>query len=387
MIVVAVVLNACNTAEVPEEKHLEYELFIQCNDSIKVHEKSDISLTQRINGVAQPKIIGRIERRGGFSISYPKYSYEIDLYEDVSLAGLPKDDDWILNANYIDKTFIRHKLSYDLFREMREENKAPYSNYITCFFDTTYYGFFLLTEKLDRSSLDVSKSDTSAFIFKEPHVFRETYDGVIPQKANNFHQQTFPKKSSRDKAWVLKELRAIILESDERTFENEIQNRLDVDNVVDWHLLLLITNNGDGILKNFYIYKPDANSKMRFAPWDYDHSFGRDGDNELNMNQRQAVYDRSILLKRLSESSWYTELLKARWNELNQKGIMSVAGLQGRIQALSSEVKLRAERNFEKWPVDGGFYYDNNSFDQEIEIMNAFVEARHKHVLTYIQGL
>ncbi len=61
---------------------------------------------------------GRIERRGGGSMAFPKSSYEIDLEDDIPLGQLPEDDDWILNANYIDKTFMRHTFSYDLFREM-----------------------------------------------------------------------------------------------------------------------------------------------------------------------------------------------------------------------------------------------------------------------------
>ena len=46
------------------------------------------------------------------------------------------------------------------------------------------------------------------------------------------------------------------------------------------HLLLYLSNGGDGITKNFYIYKMDEETPFRIALWDCDHSFGRDGDNE-----------------------------------------------------------------------------------------------------------
>ncbi len=65
---------------------------------------------------------GTIERRGGGSIRLPKHSYEIDLNEDKALGNLPADDDWILNASYIDKTFLRHVLCYELFSLMGEHN-------------------------------------------------------------------------------------------------------------------------------------------------------------------------------------------------------------------------------------------------------------------------
>ncbi len=47
--------------------------------------------------------------------------------------------------------------------------------------------------------------------------------------------------------------------------------------------MLLLSNNGDGVMKNFLLYKIDSNTPFRIALWDYDHSFGRDGDNELNL--------------------------------------------------------------------------------------------------------
>jgi len=51
---------------------------------------------------------GVIKLRGGISRRYFKHSYALKLATDYSLNDLPADDDWILNANYIDKTFIRH---------------------------------------------------------------------------------------------------------------------------------------------------------------------------------------------------------------------------------------------------------------------------------------
>ena len=50
-------------------------------------------------------------------------------------------------------------------------------------------------EKLDKSTLRIQTKDSLSFIFKEPHIFRENYANIIPQKTNNFHQQIFPKLS------------------------------------------------------------------------------------------------------------------------------------------------------------------------------------------------
>ncbi|MCJ7450051.1 MAG: CotH kinase family protein [Bacteroidales bacterium] len=65
-----------------------------------------------------------IEIRGRYSASLPQKPYGIetrDLYGnnlDTSLLGLPSENDWILLANYNDKTFLRNFLAFEIFSEM-----------------------------------------------------------------------------------------------------------------------------------------------------------------------------------------------------------------------------------------------------------------------------
>lgn len=332
-------------------------------------------------------IIGKIKRRGGYSMSFPKHSYEIDFKEDIPLADLPADDDWILNANHIDKTFLRHVISYELFTDMDENNMAPRCQYVNLYLNNEYKGLYVLMEKVDKSSLQIKSKDSTAFIFKEPHLFRNSYEGIRPQKKNNFHQQTFPKKLIKDQGYHLESLRDFIIKSDNNLFSKKISEKLDINNIIDWHLLLLISNNSDGILKNFYLYKQDNNTPMKIAPWDYDHSFGRDGDNELNLDRVSLNIKRSILFERLLQFDWYKKKLKKRWVKLNTKDILSTKGLQKRIIDKSSFIKKYAQANFEVWPVDSKIYYDKNNFDQEIEIMLKFIKIRHHKLDVYFKSI
>ncbi len=329
----------------------------------------------------------RLERRGGFSIGFPKHSYELDLEEDVPLLGLAADDDWILNANYIDKTFLRHVLSYDLFRRMGPNNRAAATAFTEVTLNDGYAGLYVLMEKVDRSVLEVNKRDTAAFIFKEPHVFRPSYEGITPRDPANFHQQTFPKIDRADRRAPLERLRALLLEADDATFDAELPRQIDVPNFVDWHLLLLLTNNADGILKNYYLYRKDKDTPIRVAPWDYDHSFGRDGDNERNLNERPLDASRSILFRRLLERPWYRDALKARWSAVQENGLFSVPSLLQRIELMTAEIADAATQNFERWPVDGRYYYDAATFTEELTLMREFVVIRHAYVSDYLADL
>ena len=363
-----------------------YLLDITTAGSIPIKTKVSMYL-QQVYGNESVRLEGRIERRGGYSIAFPKHSYELDLTEDMPLAGLPADDDWILNANYIDKTFLRHVISYELFIAMNDNNIAARTRYVEVHLDDRYNGLYVLMEKLDKSSLRIDKSDSTAFIFKEPHIFQESYLGVTAQNEGNFHQQTYPKIEVSNRSLYLESVREFVISSSEKDFSAGIPAYFDIDNLIDWHLLLLITNNSDGILKNFYLYKSNEETPIRIAPWDYDHSFGRDGDNESNMDVRPLEIERSILFRRLLEYDWYRMLLRQRWEALNQSELLSENGLSQKVIEKSKRIKAAAERNFEVWPIDNKHYYDANDFDTEVELILQFIRLRHERLREYFKSM
>ena len=362
----------------------ERELFtldIECKQTIPSEKKVNMVLHYKRNEENLATYSGKIERRGARSITFRKRSYEIDLNKDLSLAGLPKDDDWILNANYIDKTFLRHVLSYELFREMSPQNVAPKCQFIELALNGEYNGLYVLMEKMDKSSLGINGKDTTAVVFKDPHLFRDNYEGICPWDMSDFHQQTYPK--NKNKSAFVEEVRRFILTSSDQDFTEHLPTVFDIENLIDWHLLLLMSNNGDGVLKNFFIYKKDKNTPIRIAPWDYDHSFGRDGDNELNLDKIPVVINRSVLFRRLMQFDWYKIRLKQKWQKLNKSDILSEEGLKERIIINSDAIRDLANKNFERWSVDSDWYYDANGFDEEIDIMLKFVTLRHRRLKEY----
>lgn len=73
-----------------------------------------------------PEFDGRsgIEIRGSSSQSFPKKSYGFESWDasgnsiDVSFLGMPSESDWILNANYTDKSFVRNVMAYQVWQNM-----------------------------------------------------------------------------------------------------------------------------------------------------------------------------------------------------------------------------------------------------------------------------
>lgn len=316
-------------------------------------------------------IPARIKCRGGFSSKYEKHSYSLELDEKVPLAGLPESKKFILNANYIDKTFMRHVLCYDLYREMNpEKNAAPLCKYTNLTIDSIYNGLYVLMQHIDANMLGLDKSDTMAMLFKEPPVFKND--------TSTDYDQKFPKKKKCDMSLYMDEFKNFLFNADDATFAKEIDKRIDIENVIDWHILLLFSNGEDGLKKNFFLYKKDSSTPYRIALWDCDHSFGRDGDNELNLMRSEIDCNRNIMLKRLSEipEIGYEKRLCKRYKELRDSKIISTEHIDEKIAEYNSIIQEDVERNFAIWPINSPNYFDDNTYEQELEIIRKFVEMR-----------
>lgn len=322
---------------------------------------------------------GAIKLRGGISRRYFKHSYALKLATYYSLNGLPADDDWILNASYIDKTFMRHKLSYDLFMAMHPNNIAAKSNFVRVVENNKPIGLYVLMEELDASSLKINKSDTTALIFKDPPIFR-SYPDTLPTA--NYYQQKFPKYSVNNKNTVLHQFHDFLFNSSMEEFHANIWLWLDKQSIIDWHLMLLFSNNADGIMKNWFLYKQNAHTPFKVAIWDYDHSFGRDGDNEYNMMDRPLNCEKAMLFSRLlnTPSLGYEKALAKRWNELRQNNVFSETHTNKLINNYDKVIRLGIEENTKLWPNESKWYYDNNSYEQEVQIVKTFIALRLKQL-------
>jgi hypothetical protein len=334
------------------------------------------------------ELIGKIKSRGGISIKYHKQSFSLELEKKYSFANLPNDDDWIINANYIDKTFMRHKISYDLFREMNSKNVASKSTFINVSVNDKYRGLNVLMEKTNASMIGLNKRDTMAMLFKDPPVFRKEIPTKV-QDSLNYYQQKYPKINKSDKSHYIEEFKNFLFYTSDNEFSKKIDTWVDISNVIDWHIILLFSNNSDGIMKNFYLYKLDKNTPFRFAIWDYDHSFGRDGDNEHNLMERELNCNRSILLERLSNISdiGYLFRLKNRWFELRKQNIISIKNIEKHIIENDRLINRDVIKNFERWPINSKWYYDDNGYSQELDLMRDFVKIRIIQLDEYFNNL
>lgn len=318
---------------------------------------------------------GKVKFRGGMSSKYDKHSYSVKLLGAYSLCGMPANRSWILNASYIDKTFMRHKLCYDLFNMMGDNDLAPKCTYALVRENGQPQGLYVAMQRLNKYVLKIDDCDPEAVIFKEPKLFYpdSKMPAADPHDAN-YHGQSYPDIEKGDRSAVIDEFRRFLVKTPDEEFYAHIGEWIDLQNLIDWHLFILFTNSGDGVLKNFFLYKKDAGTPFRIAIWDCDHSLGRDGDNEKNMLKHLPEERRNILIDRMMKSDEYVQRLKGRYAELRQSGIFSYENMEKMMKANDPYVRLGLEENTRLWPYDSENYYDAATYDEECALILEFVK-------------
>jgi hypothetical protein len=329
----------------------------------------------------------RAKARGGGNADFPKHNFTIELTNKHQLAGLKNEDDWILGASFLDKSFIRHKLSFDLFRLFNSKHKAAECEFIEIYRNFKYHGLYVIMERMDGNRLEINKKDSTACIFKEPPIFIDPKVQVNsnPEKENDFYHQKFPDLTKRNKTPKMQWLREFIAYAPDSIFDNEILSHFNLDDIIDWHILLLLTHNSDGVIKGFYLYKKDDKTPFKLAVWDYDNSFGRDTDNEPHL-PGIINWERNILLNRLVNSNTlrYKIRLKQRFFELVEAGILTTENLTYMIDKDYVILKDFAKKNEELWPIDAEPFYDDADFEDEVQLMKKWIPLQLKEVSEYI---
>lgn len=125
-----------------------------------------------------------IEIRGAYSAQLPQKPYGFETRNEaaenlnVSLLGLPEENDWILLANYNDKSFLRNALAGHLFRSMG--HYAPRTRHCEVFVNNSYEGIYVLTEKIkrDKNRVDIAtllESENSGDDVTGGYIFKTDY--------------------------------------------------------------------------------------------------------------------------------------------------------------------------------------------------------------------
>jgi spore coat protein H len=347
--------------------------------------KVKCTVTMVDNGPASGKqLTGLIRFHGATSLAYPKKSFALTLDPPVAWLGMSARPHWVLNAAFIDRSLMRHKLSYDLFRSLSKTNAqrfAAASRFVEVNFQGEYHGVYLLMERVDSAMLRLHPSDPytpqPACIYKA-----EDHGANFSRPGHHGFEQREPDPLVREYWTPLHQFNRFTSTATNPEFFDPvtgIASRLDLDNAIDFHLLLLLTSNLDGSDKNLIFARDASHSqapapRFFFAPWDYDATFGRNWESS---RVGSTAWLSNHLFDRLLTDPGYRKKFVTRWKQLRERQF-SVPTIH---QLIDENVRILGdapERNAERWRAADRYYSDALTFKEDIAQIKLWLERRTK---------
>jgi len=336
-----------------------------------------------------------IETRGESSAWFsPKDSYSLETQtlsganNNVSLLGLPEENDWVLYAPYSDKSLLRNVITYRLFEEMG--NYAPRTRFVDVVVNNDYQGLYILTEKIkrDKNRVDMAKllpEDISGDELTGGYLLRidklsgmpstHFWTSPVSPPYADFEQVTYAYFDPKYRE--LNDIQRSYIQDHMQIFESALISRdfkdpesgyrayLDVPSMVDMMILNEFTKEVDAYLFSHYFYKQkdsDGGKLVNGPPWDYNLALGNNDyypDVHLTFNWIYTQENRIYWWNRVMEDGWFRNALRCRWDELYQT-VLSSDNLHGIVDSSLMVMGESVSRNFQRWPVLGTYIWPNS---------------------------
>ncbi|WP_298653380.1 CotH kinase family protein [uncultured Proteiniphilum sp.] len=318
----------------------------------------------------------RIRGRGNATWTYSKKPYKLKLDDKASILGMEGEKDWVLLANYCDKTLLRTGIALELSRLMNFPYTAD-DRFVEVVLNGEYIGNYQLVEAIEQGSDRVDIPE-SGYLFEK--------DGYYLQEPNYFvssmgHGYSFknpdPEEDLTIQQWeyiknYMDEFEAVLSSAAFNDPGNGYTRFIDVPSFVRWFIFQNILANMD---TNVYLVKSDmGDSKVEMGPvWDFEWSVGigwYEGArprpaNYYVWNSNAFYYDRLLqdpLFKTKVREMWgtisitedilqyidETAVLLEKSQELNFKrwDIMNIRVSVGGIPMGSYEKEVECDRQF-----------------------------------------
>ncbi len=332
-----------------------------------------------------------IEIRGRYSAMLPQKPYGFETRDssgnnlNIPLFHMPSENDWILLANYNDKTFMRNSLAFELSRQMG--HYAPRTQFCELIVNGQYQGIYVLTEKIkvDKNRIDIAKLTaedntgddvTGGYVFKVDY-FDEynSWESRHPPFESSTERVNFvyyyPKPDEithQQKQYIqqfVDQMESALYNAGSQGLVNVMSDYMNLDSFVDYFLLNELARNVDGYKKSSFFFK-DKNSKgglLHAGPiWDFDWAWknidecifsATDGSGwAFTVHQCDPWPVPPGWMVKLMKDIRFKKMVKDRYQELRQT-ILNETSIFTYIDSVSIVLDEAQVRHYKRWPTLG----------------------------------
>ncbi len=389
-----VIIETDNGQEIPNEPKISGSMQVIFDPENERQYLSDASNSEKLNFDGPIAI----EVRGASTSTLEKKQYSLTTYDDegkvnVSLLGMPEENDWILNGLGFDSSYVRDFFSYDLSRSIGQY--AARGRYCEVVLNGDYIGLYVLQEKLkiDDGRINLKKLDvddnssdavTGGYVIKADKTEGQDYAAWTMPNHNGWETAFVledPKPdeiSDQQRAYIENHFRKVGYETDANDRDPGVgyPSLIDVPTFIDFMLLNELAANVDAYQFSTYFHK-DRQGKLRAGPiWDLNLTYGNDlfewGFNRSVTNIWQFEYENigPKFWQDLYNDGVFRCYMRKRWNQLRASGQpFSIEKLHARLDSIAAIISEGAERDQNRWPRF-------TTYDNQISDMKTWLSRR-----------
>ncbi|MBO7469653.1 MAG: CotH kinase family protein [Bacteroidales bacterium] len=344
-----------------------------------------------------------IEIRGSSSQNLPKKPYGLETLQaddvtnnNVSILGMPKENDWVLNSLAFDQTGMRDVISYELSEKMGQY--APRRVYCEVVINNDYKGLYVFMEKIkvDDNRVNIEKMDetcnsypevTGGYITKADKTTGNDQVAWTMQGYGNgwwggpstdfIHHYPKPDNITNAQHNYIKSVFFDIADkagSHNTSIENGISSIIDIPSFVDFMMIAEFSSNVDVYSFSTFFHK-DRKGKLRAGPvWDYNLTFGHD---EFGNRSRYDVwqFDNNDntgpkFWKDLFDTDMFRCLFAKRWFEITSEGNpLNYNEISSRMNEIDELITEAVGRDNQRWSK-------MTQHASEIQAMKTWIQQR-----------
>jgi len=317
-----------------------------------------------------------------FKLDFDEYEDDYPQIDNQRFYGFKK---FSLKNNYDDKSFLREKISTDIFANagLAVSHTAFYKLYIDHGDGPEYFGLYTLVEEVDNTVIKTQFSRDDGNLYKPEDTGASFVVGT-------FNTTDFEKKTNEDDSdWtdiqnLFTALHADTRTSDTASWRTNLDAVFDTDVFLEYLAINTVIQNWDQygrMTQNYYLYNNLDNGKLTWIPWDYNEALleGKMGGG-LNLDFSDIQTGAWPLIEYLYADDVY----KAKYDTYVQETINSyfeTSFIQSVFANYSSliDLSVTSERD--------GYTFLNNSgeFYQAITSLNQHATNRSNAVQSYLE--
>ncbi len=385
----------------------------------------------------------KIRRRGNSSNGMPKKSYRLKFNKKIDLFGFGEAKNWVLIANYMDRSLMRNYYAYTMSSMMENLEFTPRLKYVEVYINDEYMGLYTLCDQIQAHEIRVDiKADLESlgdeipffvefdyYTFQYKHSLADPYyyydhfpdedldnlpdaplenvDYFVIGNKENYNSNVgktdygypfsmkYPETLTEVTENQANYIKNYINETNSAILNNkDIDKYIDIKSFAEYFAIQELFKNPDIGVSSIYYYKRNGELLKAGPIWDFDLSVG-------NAKYIQYGYN-GFLADSNRVNDWYVhlrlnkEFKKEFVNCLNNIKDNLLPKLIKEAEKQKEVIKEAYYRNFSKWQLLG--IYDGTrdwaapeelikltTIDEHVDYINNYLTKRCKSLLKSLE--